>query len=138
MRNTRAYKSWCEMKHRCDNSNFKDFNRYGGRGINYCSRWNSFENFYEDMGDRPEGTSIDRIDTNGNYEPSNCRWATQKTQQRNRRNNRLLKYNGKLITMAEISETTGIQPSTIRSRINRHGWSVERATTTPAMKYENN
>jgi hypothetical protein len=77
-----TYRSWQSMKTRCNNLNFR---RYGGRGITYCDRWNSFENFLADMGPRPPGHSLDRINNNGNYEPSNCRWATLSQQAQNRR-----------------------------------------------------
>jgi len=86
MTHSREYDSWQSMKTRCYNSNHKFYNYYGGRGIRVCRRWkNSFENFYADMGKRPLGRSLDRINTNGNYEPSNCKWATPKEQMRNRR-----------------------------------------------------
>jgi hypothetical protein len=84
MHKSRTYRSWRSMKNRCTNPNTPNYNSYGGRGITVCERWlNSFENFLADMGERPEGTSIDRIDVNGNYEQSNCRWATPKEQSNN-------------------------------------------------------
>lgn len=79
-----VYKSWGSMMTRCYNPNSINYNRYGGRGISVCSRWKKFINFYEDMGDRPDKLQIDRIDNNGNYEPSNCRWVTSKENNNNR------------------------------------------------------
>ena len=76
------------MLQRCTNSNRDNYKHYGGRGITVCDRWLKFENFYADMGDRPEGTSIDRIDVNGNYEPRNCKWSTHKEQCINRRSSK--------------------------------------------------
>lgn len=80
------YTCWKTMKQRCINTNRKDYHLYGGRGIAVCDRWfSSFENFLEDIGERPEGRSLDRIDNDGNYEPANCRWATAKEQRANQK-----------------------------------------------------
>ena len=90
------------MKHRCYNPNCSQYKNYGARGIKMCDRWFcSYENFLDDMGERPEGMSIDRIDVNGDYEPSNCRWADSETQCNNRRNNIYIEYNGETKTLKQ-------------------------------------
>lgn len=83
---SREYKSWCQMKQRCLNEKSPDYPHYGGSGITICQEWiDSYEAFFEALGERPEGTTLDRIDSRGNYEPSNCRWADAETQNLNRR-----------------------------------------------------
>lgn len=82
------YNTWLTMRQRCQNPNYDKYSYYGGRGIRVCERWQVFENFLADMGPRPEGKTLDRIETNGNYEPGNCRWATRSEQQQNTRRSR--------------------------------------------------
>jgi hypothetical protein len=131
--NTRTFASWKQMRARCCNPNYKAFADYGGRGITICERWlNSFENFLADMGERPAGMSIDRYPNNdGNYELSNCRWATQAQQQRNKSNNVLLTFQGETMCITDWAEKLGISKHSLRNRICR-GWSADRALTTPA------
>lgn len=136
MTNTKIYNSWNSMKHRCSNPNSQDYCNYGGRGIKVCDEWNKFENFYDWAINNGyvEGLTIDRIDVNGNYEPSNCRWADHKTQGNNTRRNHYLTYKGKTKTMAEWAEEIGIEYTTLRSRINSYHWSVEKALETPVRE----
>lgn len=91
---TKTRTSWTMMRQRCLNPKSTGYERYGGNGITICERWASFENFLHDMGLRPEGTSLDRIDNKGNYEPTNCRWATRKQQQNNCKPNEERTING--------------------------------------------
>lgn len=99
-----------------------------------CARWASFQNFLMDMGERPQGKSIDRINGMGDYEPENCRWATPKEQSRNTISNRTVAHNGVSKTVAEWSEELGIHRATLVSRIER-GWGIAEAFTTPCGKY---
>lgn len=118
------------MKKRCLNPAERYYFNYGGRGITVCARWlHSFENFYADMGPRPAGASIDRIDSNGNYEPGNCRWATRHEQARNMRSNRRVTIDGETLTVAEWSLRSGIGQATIGVRI-RNGWEARAAVYT--------
>lgn len=119
MTDSPTWSSWKGLFERCNNPKSPGYKNYGGRGVSICDRWQVFENFYEDMGDRPEGATLDRIDVNGNYEPGNCRWATMKQQQRNRRNNKKEFFRGELRTISEIAEMTGWNWSTIARRAKR-------------------
>ena len=116
------------MRGRCNNPNNEDYPNYGGRGITVCERWmHYFENFLEDMGRRPSlKHSIERIDNNGNYEPLNCKWATKKEQNRNKRNVRSLTVNGVTKLICEWGDGLGVKSHTILGRIKR-GWSLEDA-----------
>lgn len=125
---TSAWRSWNAMLTRCTNVNAPNYYAYGGRGIKVCKRWASFLNFIADMGSRPEGTSLDRVNNNGDYEPNNCRWATEIQQQRNRSNTRLLTVGKQTMPVSAWAETTGISVYTIFTRLRR-GWPPQRAVT---------
>jgi Fic family protein len=120
---TKEYNTWAALKDRCYNSKNKAFKRYGGRGIIVCDRWlESFANFLEDMGRKPTPKhSIDRIDNDGNYEPSNCRWATQDEQTNNTSRNVFFSYQGETKSLKEWSKLTSTEYSTLRIRIKKLG-----------------
>lgn len=124
--NSRTYRIWVNMVSRCTNPRFDAFPWYGGRGIQVCDRWKLFANFLEDMGRVPDGLSIDRIDSDGDYEPSNCRWADMRTQQNNRRSSKRLEWAGRTQTQAQWARELGIDEKLISARLIR-GWSLERA-----------
>jgi len=123
------YFIWKTMRLRCNTPTCKKYPRYGGRGISICERWDDFWNFVDDMGPRPEGTSIDRIDNDGNYEPGNCRWATPKVQGRNTSTNRFVEIGGEVIALTELAEREGIKAGTLRKRIAELGWTIEDAVS---------
>lgn len=117
-----TYRSWRAMLQRCNNQNDKMFLRYGGRGIKVCERWSDFENFLADMPQKPDGSTIERIDPNKGYEPSNCRWATRQEQNRNTSASRKLTIYGKTMCIAEWCEISGFSQSVVNARLNRLGW----------------
>lgn len=128
MRQTPEYSVWCGMKRRCENQNEKCYPRYGGRGIEV--RYDDFPAFLSDVGERPtKRHQIDRIDSNGHYEPGNCQWSLPKQQQRNRRDTFVVEYNGKRASLAEHCEEKGVDYKRAWVRIRRYGWPVERAIT---------
>lgn len=111
------YSVWQGMKRRCDNPNFKQFSHYGGRGIYVCERWiNSFENFVYDMGERPEGYSIERVDNDGPYSPENCVWASRSEQQRNRRITTMVTIEGIEYVAVSLAQKAGLKTDTIVQR----------------------
>ena len=135
--NTQLYNSWRGMKERCNNKNNKRYDNYGGKGIIVCEEWNNFLNFKEwalNNGYEP-GLTIERKDVNGNYEPSNCCWATNKEQSNNRTTNHLLTFNGETLTINQWAEKLNIKRELIKDRL-RLGWNVDDALTTPAAKCE--
>ena len=111
---------------RCLRPSKDSFPLYGGKGITVCDRWRTFENFLADMGERPNGASLDRIDSAGNYEPANCRWASAVEQANNKRTNRIIEFNGRSQTIAQWARETGIAYECLYGRLLR-GWSPERA-----------
>lgn len=133
----RTHQIWESMIKRCTKPNHQSWKHYGGRKITVCKQWlNSFENFLKDMGKAPKGLQLDRINNNKGYYPKNCRWTTKQEQARNRRNNRLITYNGKTRTMIEWSEKTGIAYNVLVARISRYKWSPEKALTIPVRDHK--
>ena len=131
------YKVWAGMKARCFNPNSESYPDYGGRGITVCDRWrDSFEAFFEDMGERPSAEySIDRWpDCNGNYEPGNCRWATAREQSLNTRRSVYVDVNGEKILLNEYARALGLSATTIYGRL-KLGWTLEEAVTVPVKRY---
>lgn len=130
-RRTRLYGIWKGMRQRCYNPNNHAYHRYGGRGITVCDEWNNDFVTFRDWAlanGYSDNLSIDRKDNNGNYDPSNCRWATQKEQMNNVSYNRKVEWNGEEHTVAEWAEITGLSQGVIAARLN-NGWNIERTLT---------
>lgn len=117
---TPTYRSWHSMRARCQTVTMTGFENYGGRGIRFCARWDDFNNFLADMGERPPGTTLDRIDVNGDYEPGNCRWATKRQQESNKRRRKdAIVVDGK--TLTEWSRLLGLHYKTVKQRYQKTG-----------------
>ncbi|KKM23233.1 hypothetical protein LCGC14_1617290 [marine sediment metagenome] len=125
-----TYCSWSNMKTRCFNSNKDSYKHYGGRGITVCNHWLKFDNFLEDMGERPDGMTLDRIDNDGNYKPSNCQWATQKQQCRNKRGNRIMFLEEQSHCLREWADILKVSYGLLENRIRR-GWTDYQTLTIP-------
>jgi hypothetical protein len=136
---TRVYSIWENMISRCQNPNNFSYYLYGGRGITVCEEWKSFENFYNDMGDPPDGYSIDRIDPDLGYFPENCRWASSLEQASNKTGVRRritvepISFNGETKTIHQWAKDIGIHGNTLTHRL-RSGWPIEKALTTPSLR----
>lgn len=128
-----THSTWHNMKIRCQNSNTKSYKNYGAKGIQVCDRWNVFENFLKDMGERPSPNhSIERVDSAGNYCPENCKWATRTEQNRNRSMCIFITINGKCQTVKEWAIELGIKRQTIERRL-KLGWSGYDAVMQPVV-----
>lgn len=132
---SRIYGIWCTMINRCYNPHVKFYESYGGRGIRVCKRWHNFQNFFADMGHRPGGLTLERVDNDRGYSKANCVWATRTQQARNQRNKKRVRANGKLQTLSEWSEETGLSVGTIWRRIYVMGWPRKKAVTYTRTKY---
>ena len=126
------YATWLAARNRCRNPNAEWYPDYGGRGIDMVPEWDDFTIFIRDMGRRPKGGELERIDNNGPYSPDNCRWATRKEQANNTTRSHHLTYNGITQTIAQWADELGISYTSLNNRIHR-GWSIERALTTPVV-----
>lgn len=125
------YHSWASMMTRCRNPKSTHYADYGGRGIVVCERWNEFDNFLADMGPRLAGTTLEREDVNGNYDPGNCVWANNKRQSNNKRDNTFFEYGGRRQTVSEWAAEFGLAYNTLFARVQRLKWPIERALMTP-------
>lgn len=133
-----TYRSWKVMKNRCTRKSDKQWKDYGGRGIKVCEKWLKFSGFLEDMGIRPEGKTLDRINNDGNYEPHNCRWADLNQQRRNRSDNRLVEYQGKKMPLVSACEAAKLPYGTVRTRLDKYGWSESEALSKPVRPIRRN
>lgn len=128
MEGTPTYNVWGHMLSRCRNERHKQYDRYGGRGIKVCKRWHKFENFFADMGEKPPGLSLDRVDNDGDYKKSNCRWATPRQQLGNQERSLRFEWNGKMQTLSDLAREHGISRRKVYQRILK-GWTLKDALT---------
>lgn len=129
MYGTPIYRLWLRMKQRCLNPNDRAYHHYGGRGIDVSNSWLSFDNFYSDMGDKPNGMTLERVDNNRGYSKENCVWATRKQQARNRRTTKFYTLGNETKSIQEWANTIGISHESMRKRIEK--WELQKALTHP-------
>jgi hypothetical protein len=130
------YRTWKAMMSRCYNTHHMGYPDYGGRGITVCQQWHDFPTWYAYMGEPPsKNHTIERIDNNGNYEPSNCRWATRKEQANNKSNNRIIEFNGQTKTLKQWAEVIKMPYKTLHARLNQANWSIEKSFKTPLRRH---
>lgn len=135
MSNTPTYETYRAMRKRCESKNDIEYPNYGGRGITVCEGWETFDGFFADMGVRPKGETLDRLDTDGNYCKENCRWSTPKEQAMNRRNSVTLTVDGVEKHITEWADISGVRWETIKGRIS-HGWDIEKAIFTNTNNHQ--
>lgn len=124
MSGSTEFRIWAGILQRCNNPNNHDYKYYGGRGITVCSEWESFEQFYKDMGSKPRGFTLDRINNNGNYKSENCKWASRKEQANNTRRNRPILYNGEIKPISHWVKELGLSSHTVYRRLNK-GYNID-------------
>ena len=129
-----TYRCWLNLKQRCMNTKSTKFSDYGGRGIQVCDRWLDFENFLEDMGEKPKDLTLDRENNDGDYCPENCRWVTDKEQRRNKRSVKLLEFAGQTLCLTDWAALLGFKQPTLWKRLYVSKWSIEKVLTTPVRK----
>lgn len=135
MTDTPEWRAWKSMLERCLNDNHPSWGHYGGRGIKVCKRWLTFENFYADMGPRPDGLTLDRLDNSRGYTPANCRWATWEEQQNNRRSNVYLTLDGETLTMKQWATHFGVKYSVVKERHQSGLTGMELFAASPRKQY---
>lgn len=126
-RKTREYRAWAAMRARCNNPNVINYERYGGRGIRVCKRWDDYRLFLLDMGRCPPGCTLERMDNGEGYSPGNCTWATRSAQVRNRRTSLMVDYGGKRWNFADLVDAHGRDYMLVYNRVFRYRWTMERA-----------
>ena len=129
----KTWMCWYDMNKRCYNTKYHRYFAYGGRGISVCKEWReTYISFLNDMGEKPDGYSIERINNDGNYSPDNCRWATPKEQAQNRRANHIIEFNGISKNISQWAFEIGISHSALRKRLKN--WDLEKALTTHRLE----